>query len=91
MMIETSWSIFKCFNMNILDCYFIVYKNVLVGVQDSVQIQVYWYPYHKTSPPMKNFIISWDRPFCSLLAPVCVLCCQPSCPTVSISCLCSPR
>jgi len=30
--IETCWSVFKCFNMNVLDYYFIVYKSALVGV-----------------------------------------------------------
>jgi len=30
--IETCWSVFKCFNMNLLDLYFIVYKSALVGV-----------------------------------------------------------
>jgi len=34
--IETSWSVFKCFNMNVLDQYFIVYKSALVGVYNSV-------------------------------------------------------
>ena len=32
MMIETCWSVFKCFNMNILDQYFIVYRGTIVGV-----------------------------------------------------------
>jgi len=30
--IETCWSILKCFNMNVLYQYFIVYKSALVGV-----------------------------------------------------------
>ena len=32
MMIETCWSVFKCFKMNILDQYFVVYRSALVGV-----------------------------------------------------------
>jgi len=30
--IETRWSVFKCFNVNILDLYFIIYRSALVGV-----------------------------------------------------------
>jgi len=32
MMIETCWSVFKCFNTNILDQYFIVYRSALADV-----------------------------------------------------------
>jgi hypothetical protein len=32
MMIETYWSVFKCFNTDILDYYIIVYRIALVGM-----------------------------------------------------------
>jgi len=31
-MIETCWSVFKCFNINILDKYITVYRSALVGM-----------------------------------------------------------